>query len=368
MRRAGSGARSAAARAVGLALAAATLLPATAAGDEPGPLVPEPWDTGWAFYVDNDALLIGRDQQYTGGFALTLSGRRAAEYRWSLDPVLGRLNAWSGMGALGAEAPHLQHHGMHIGVAGFTPEDIGETAPIGDDRPYASLLFLSNTRQRVLPRRRVAYQSSLIVGLLGTNVVRQIQNSIHTSFGDRTEARGWDHQISDGGEPTATYVAARYETIAWHQRPGAGDYQVQTSLGATAGFATQAGAGISARWGRFSTPWWAFVPDYAEYISLGTPISGHVAAGIGDELFVWGGLNLRYSFYNALLEGQFRDSEVTYDRDELRSELAEASLGLTVGIGEGTYVTLAVRARTPELRDADAALPVWGSLVFSRTY
>ena len=56
------------------------------------PLGPEPYNTGWSLYIDNDALtLVNRDQQYTGGFALTLSGRRAVEYRWSLDPVWGSI-------------------------------------------------------------------------------------------------------------------------------------------------------------------------------------------------------------------------------------------------------------------------------------
>lgn len=122
MRRFGSGARGTPARAAGLALAAAMLLPATAAGDNPGPLVPEPWDTGWAFYIDNDALLIGRDQQYTGGFALTLSGRRAAEYWWSLDPLLGRFNTWSGMGGLGLTVGIGEGTYVTFAVRARTPE------------------------------------------------------------------------------------------------------------------------------------------------------------------------------------------------------------------------------------------------------
>lgn len=34
------------------------------------------------------------------------------------------------------------------------------------------------------------------------------------------------------------------------------------------------------------------------------------------DFFVWGEVNVRWSLYNGLLEGQFRDSAVTYDRDE----------------------------------------------------
>lgn len=37
--------------------------------------------TGWSFYMDNDFFSFGLsgDRGYTGGFALTLNGRRAAE-------------------------------------------------------------------------------------------------------------------------------------------------------------------------------------------------------------------------------------------------------------------------------------------------
>lgn len=112
-----------------------------------------------------------------------------------------------------------------------------------------------------------------MIGVLGTNTVRTIQNSLH-SLGNRSDAEGWDNQISDGGELTASYPAARHETLALHQAPGGGDYQVQMGTRGSVGFVTQVGLGIVGRWGRFSTPWWAFIPDYAEYISLGLPIPG----------------------------------------------------------------------------------------------
>jgi len=333
------------------------------------PLAAEPWNTGWAFYVDNDALaLVNRDQQYTGGFALTLSGRRATAYALSLQPALTAANRLTGFSALGTHGPHLERHAMQLAIAAFTPANIRTSRPIRDDRPYASLLMLGNTQQVANLDDHVVYQSSLILGLLGTNVARDVQNAIHRAGGFR-QAKGWDNQISAGGEPTGLYVATRYDTVALHVDQGGPDYQVQTSVGGALGFATEAGIGVAGRWGRIETPWWDFVPDYAEYASLGTPISSRVQGdGSANDLFVWGGLSLRYRLYNALLEGQFRHSEVTFRRDELRSLLAEASLGVTAGLGGGTYLSFVLRARTPELRDVNNGFPLWGGLVLAQVY
>src|ERR1700752_2616819 len=60
------------------------LTPACAAAAQPPP--EEPYDTGWAFNVDNDMLSPkGADRDYTGGLSLTLSGRGARDAWWSRD-------------------------------------------------------------------------------------------------------------------------------------------------------------------------------------------------------------------------------------------------------------------------------------------
>ena len=52
--------------------------------------------TGWALYVDNDLIADGsKDQDCTGGIAVTLSGARAAEYSLSVDGWLTALNSFS---------------------------------------------------------------------------------------------------------------------------------------------------------------------------------------------------------------------------------------------------------------------------------
>src|SRR5687768_2977180 len=98
--------------------------------------------TGLRLQVDNDLFAGGeRDRDYTGGMALTVSGIAARDSALSLDPLLKRID-----GAISnVEHPQV-HHARQIGLMAFTPQDIVSREALQDDRPYASLLFVSNGR------------------------------------------------------------------------------------------------------------------------------------------------------------------------------------------------------------------------------
>ena len=83
----------------------------------------------------------------------------------------------------------------------FTPSDVLDPRPIQNDRPYASLLFTSNGRVQVSGDRS-AWTSSLSVGLLGLPLSGELHKGVHKVTGS-DPPRGYDHQISAGGEPTA---------------------------------------------------------------------------------------------------------------------------------------------------------------------
>jgi len=352
-----------------IVLTAPATAESTSTATADAPIEQERYNTGWSLYLDNDAFtLVNRDQQYTGGFALTLSGRRAVEYPVSIDSALGSMNELTGFSSLTARGPSTTRHSIEFGMTSFTPDRIEESEPIRDDHPYAGLVFMSNTRQTVLLEDRVSYLSMLAIGLLGTDIPKGIQNAFHELNGDQ-KPQGWDNQISDGGEPTFNYVVDRQESH-WIDNDHRGlHYDVRSTIGASVGYTTQVWVGLNWRWGKIRTPWWGFNPDFAEYINLGTPVA-HSSEGSRQprELFLWGSLQLRQRFYNALLEGQFRDSEVTFDRSDLRSTLGEAAIGLTWGLENGMRVTGALRARTPKIRNGAGLDPVWGSIVISRAF
>lgn len=324
--------------------------------------------TGWALYIDNDLLTGGdNDQDYTGGIAITLSGARAAEHSLSVFGWLTALNSFSGLERVYRDRNLFQRHNFEIGFTLFTPVDISTSEPIADDHPYASLFFVSNTQQTVLPDQHVSYQSSLTVGFLGLELAEDVQGLIHNLTGS-DKPQGWANQVSAGGEPTARYGVSRLKTHFLRQGRRGLRTELKTSLEANIGFSTDVAAGVSWRWGRINTPWWSYNPHQAEYINLGAPMTSSGASGGRREFYVWAGASLKYRFHNAILQGQFRDSEVTFERSELEPVIAEAWIGVTREFRGGYSASLFLRGRSQEIRSLSGDPPVWGGIIFSRAY
>ncbi len=115
------------------------------------------------------------------------------------------------------------------------------------------------------------------------------------------------------------------------------------------------------------TPWWSFNPHLVEYVNLGSPVAVRHEGG-RREMYVWRGGSLWYRVYNAILQGQFRESEVTFSRSELNALIAEGWLGLTVELGADFRASFLVRGRTNEIKGADRRNPIWGGLMLTRAF
>ena len=349
-------------------LSAALCTPGAAAAEDDGFVLYEPYNTGWAFYMDNDALsLANRDQQYTGGFALTLSGRRAREYAVSLDPALKWLDRLTGIAGYYERGYRRQLHGFEIGLTAFTPEDTQTAEPIFDDRPYASLVFLANNQQTVLVEEDESVQTTFALGLLGTRIPQQVQDGIHGLIGSDRPA-GWRNQISEGGELTFVYGGRWMKALAAADDGGGRRRDVAGFVGGAVGYTTIALAGLNWRYGRIGTPWWAFNPNYGVSINMGAPVATRERAGGNNELFLWGGAAIGYVFYNAFLQGQFRDSEVSFDHDRIDPWLVDLTLGVTYEFEPGWDLVFALRTQSQPLRGSVGLSPVWGGLIISRSY
>jgi hypothetical protein len=313
---------------------------------------------GVRLQIDND-LFAGsqRDRDYTGGMAITLSGAQARDGLLSVDPLVAKLDE-----LLTGDVEGRTSHARQLGLMAFTPSDTITHEVQPDDRPYASLLFISNGRMRVDADERSAWFSSLTLGLLGLPLTEQLHNTVHEAVGSEVPG-GWDHQISRGGEPTARYTLARQKL--WIADPS-GSLDVKTTVQGSVGFLTEASAAISMRVGRFDTPWWSFAPELTDYIGAPVPVEARHAQ---PELYFFVGARIKARAYNAFLQGQFRDSAVTYSYSEIEPLVAEAWIGFVTQIFEQTQLSYTLNYQTAELREGKGARDaLWGGVQLAHTF
>ncbi len=319
--------------------------------------------SGWAFYFDNDLFAsTGRDRDYTGGVSFTLSGPQAATYTLSVDPVLGAVNGWLGVGNSGDKILNS----FEFGLTAFTPENIDLAVPLFDDRPYAGLIYISNTRQNVNYKNRSSVISSLTIGVLGLNIPGEFQNKLHKIF-DATQAQGWGNQISDGGELTFRYsLSKQYVRWADYSAPGY-NYEIKTARNVNVGYLTDLTWSVSGRFGKIRTPWSSFNPQNAAYAEKGLPLAD-LNNQPKNEFYFWAGLSVHLRAYNALIQGQFRDSAVTYDRDELNHVVGELWVGVTSELDSGLRLSYFLRGQSSEIKSGPGSRkPVWGGIIVSRS-
>jgi hypothetical protein len=322
----------------------------------------ELYNSGWQINTDND-LLTGQstDRDYTGGIALTLSGKRVQQYPLSIDGWRAGIDEWTNFPSLYQSSEYLSFHSQQYGMILFTPDDIDSKAPVHNDRPYASLFFMSNSEFTVVPEKKRAYVSILTIGILGLNVAESVQRSLH-SITDSTVPSGWQNQVSAGGEPTAMLTYGVQDKFY-----ASGNQQLKFEYEGNLGYITDVNAGFSWRWGRISSPWWTFNPYQSKYMQQAMPMFSGSDGG-KDELYLWAGGRLNLRLYNALLQGQFRHSEVTISSAEMQRLVAEYWLGVTAGFARKYRASIFLRGHTDEFNGQNARDAAWVGLVFSRVY
>ena len=332
------------------------------AAGSPAPIAEEPWDSGWAFYMDNDLFSPRQsDRDYTGGFSLTLAGRRTRDPWWSLDGLRAASDRLLGLDRLYADRS-IARHSFEVGVTVFTPGHVDDPAKQLGDRPYASLVYAASTASEVEPENDLAYVSTLTLGLLGLPIVGEGQKALHRAIGS-AQPVGWEHQISDGGEPTFRYAFARVNR-AWAGALGGTAGELTTTWRASVGYITEASYGVAARFGEFRTPWWSYNPQIAEYAEKSVPVVA--SEGGGAERYFWGGFNLKARAYNAFLQGQFRPSDVTFGASELNHALLEGWVGYTFALASGWRFSYVLRAQSSEVRTGPAnRTETWGGVVIT---
>lgn len=324
--------------------------------------------TAFSAFFENDLVPhIGRneDRNYTYGFALQASGTFIRQAR--LDAPLRALDALSGMRRAHATSPRRFYTLLAFG-SGFTPDTLNTTAPVRDDRPYGSIVGVSVRRLTVNDRSwDRAWASELAVGMLGLDVIGDLQTKIHRwnrrRSGKETpyDPLGWPNQISHGGEPTALYRAS-YERRLLGDESGPDvrkHWQVVGGGMGSVGYYTNVSLLTSGRLGWFSSEFWEFTPGA---MGLANQNLGHGKRRRPNwELFLFGGVRPKVVAYNALLQGQFNDSVHTVTPRRLLAEWEGGVAAFAPWIRTQVVWQLA-QGRSPEF-GGSRRTHTWGSLM-----
>lgn len=329
--------------------------------------VPPLWkaDRGYSIQLDNDYFAGAHvDQDYSWGAAVTLATQRP---RFPLRPLhVARASLDSLVpGGPAARAWTQEHRATQFGILAMTPGTLRSAAPLLGDRPYASLLFFSGSQLRVPEGENRVLFSSFTFGMLGLHAAETIHRSVHRMIGNELPL-GWNHQISAGGEPTARYVAARQWLLDGSGADRAGSPELKLTVAGSAGFITEGSVALAARWGRTQSPWWSFAPELADYTSAPLAPVVRFSSHNPAEKFFFAGVRLKARAYNALLQGQFRHSDVRVQGDDLAHTQAEAWLGLA-STWEEYRITYTIRYASAEmLTEPGRRKPIWAGITFEK--
>jgi Uncharacterized protein conserved in bacteria (DUF2219) len=333
--------------------------------DEPSDLQ-LPSERGYSIQLDND-LFSGshRDQDYSWGMAVTYASPRPGKLMRPLHSVRDRLDEWlvPDETERGGWTPEQQ--ATQMGILAMTPQSLRSPEPLVNDRPFANLIFMTSSAVRVLDGGERARFSSFTFGVLGLHEAETVHRHVHKALGNEMP-QGWEHQISSGGEPTARYVEAQQWLLGGTERDPSLP-ELKFTVAGSAGFITEGSVALSARWGRIQSPWWSFSPELGDYTSAPLAPVERFSSQSPAEFFAFAGVRLKARGYNALLQGQFKHSDVRVQGDDLAHTLAEAWVGLASTWGENR-ITYTLHYATSEMTvEPGKRGLIWAGIAFERS-
>ena len=324
--------------------------------------------SGFAVHVDNDLFSGGsRDQDYSWGLAATFASPRVTRLFAPVDSLRENLQSVFTFDSARNIADHHTSLAAQVGMLAMTPDSLASTEPTPGDRPYASLLFVSTSETRVLDGGNAALFTSFTVGMLGLGLAEATQRTVHRVL-DVNVPRGWKHQISHGGEPTLRYVQAKQWLLGDIDRSIPASSEWKLTVSASGGYLTEGTVALAGRWGRLQSSWWSFAPELGDYMAA--PLTSTWNSGADDamELFVFAGVRLKAHVYNALLQGQFRHSEVRVNADDLARLRLEGWFGIAAAWSD-LRVSYTIRCATPEItREPGRRSLIWAGISVEKSF
>jgi len=291
-----------------------------------------------SLHVDQDLFLEytplltnqNEDRAYTMGFMMSFRSCKNTR-----NPLISYTLQERVLGLFGLGEVENKNYITSFGAMAFTPDDLRDPNPIFDDIPYSSLFYMSNSVIVSNTSYNSAAEVSLNFGLMGLPLGGWVQSGIHSlnrklsNSDEPYDPKGWDNQISSGGEPTAMVK------IAWYKRAPikSSHIDVVYSADASLGYYTGVGAGVVVKIGKIDTqtPVWR-VGKLGNYQSTASKLKVEGKA-LKPEFYFLTAHHATLRGYNGLLQGQFRSNVHQLSGHEIRGLLFENTVGVGFTIG-----------------------------------
>jgi len=316
----------------------------------------------WIVSFENDTMSHpSSDRDYTMGLSVSRSYAGAPKPPWART-LLAALQGLHGDDAGGAVASWWE-----AGTRNFTPKNIKRKTPIPDDRPYASLLYVSAGYVRQQSADSWV-ETELQLGLLGTNAGKIVQTDLHHVFPSPGLPEGWDHQIGAGGSATFLYHLGANRLLTG-ARGGPAKYRLTGGAGTELGYYVRAFAHLTLHLGDTRTTRRAWRPDAS---SLDLNRYGVAAAVPGDAAPVWIAYGVSAFAYNELLQGAWSGTnDVTIAHSDMETWVHQASIGIDLSfvlrfLGlPGPRLVYSEQWRSQQLKTLHGRSQYWGGLYLS---
>ena len=305
-------------------------------------LLPSP-DAAWLpeLFVDNE------DRDYTMGVELSRYVCLQDAYAFpsfGVQKLLPRV--------LWPERSLEKGYRTSFGVAAYTPDNLNTTDVVPDDRPYASLLYMTNTSVISLDSPNAAIESTFGLGLLGTGLADKVQTWIHRKNREYSgldtpyDPLGWHNQIADGIRLTGLASLAYYQRLTKRSE----HYDLVASGEASLGYFTGASLGLMARVGWFN----ADTPVQNVVRAGGIRYPGVAATGTERSMGFYGfaGFRTRLVVWNELLQGGGPNTAHRLTSAQTRHIVSDYVIGMAViGFTKGNaLIYCSTRGRDHYLR------------------
>jgi hypothetical protein len=228
---------------------------------------------------------------------------------------------------------HKKTYVTSIGFNAYTPDQLNTAEVVPSDRPYASILYLTNSYALSAEDGNSALETSISIGVLGLGFGDKAQTWIHKQSRENTglptpyAPLGWHNQVADGGQPTAMVKIVKYQRLFPDILANNKHFDIVASFAGNVGYNTGAAVGVMSRFGFFrqNRPVETVVRQGGfQYANTNEPS----ATSSNWEVYGFAGIRARAVIYNALLQGQFGRDPHALTQSQLRNFVYDYTTGV----------------------------------------